>query len=88
MSEAVSLAGALERALAEAAGGDGRAVSRATAAMGRGSDYGAGGDATDASVSARVDRATRSLVFVHGEAVLADGRRAASASGVFRVRTT
>jgi len=25
---------------------------------------------------------------VHGEAVLADGRRAASASGVFRVRET
>jgi hypothetical protein len=32
-----------------------------------------------------VERATRSLVFVHGEALLPDGRRAATASGVFRV---
>mgnify|MGYP006188749607 CR=1 FL=1 len=40
------------------------------------------------TVAARVDRATRSLIFVHGEAVFADGRRAASASGVFRVRET
>ena len=84
MSEAVSLAGALERALADVAGGDGRSVAPVSFTL----DYGVGGDAADASVSARVDRATRSLVFVHGEAVLSDGRRAASASGVFRVMTT
>ena len=84
MSEVLSLAGALERALAEAAGGDGRPVAPVSFTL----DYGVAGEAADASVSARVDRATKSLVFVHGEAVLADGRRAASASGVFRVRTT
>ncbi len=84
MTDNPSLAGALEKALADAAGGDGRPVSPVSFTL----DYGAPGDAVGAVVSARVDRATRSLIFVHGEAVLADGRRAASASGVFRVRET
>lgn len=84
MSDTVSLAGALERALAEAAGADGRAVVPVSFTL----DYGVGGESSAATVSARVDRATRSLVFVHGEAAFADGRRAASASGVFRVKTT
>jgi hypothetical protein len=83
MSETISLAGALERALAEAAASDGRAVAPVSFTL----DYGAGAD-DGATVSARVDRATKSLVFVHGDAVLADGRRAATASGVFRVKTT
>ncbi len=84
MSETISLAGALERALAEAAASDGRAVAPVSFTL----DYGAGADDGGATVSARVDRATKSLVFVHGDAVLADGRRAATASGVFRVKTT
>jgi acyl-coenzyme A thioesterase PaaI-like protein len=84
MSEPLSLAGALERALAEAAGGDGRAVAPLSFTL----DYGAAGDPARATVRARVDRATRSLVFVHGEAVFDDGRCAASASGVFRVAAT
>lgn len=84
MTDSPSLAGTLERALADAAGGDGRAVIPVSFTL----DYGNAPGATDAIISARVDRATKSLVFVHGEAVLADGRRVASASGVFRVRTT
>ncbi len=84
MTDTSSLAGALEKALADAAGGDGRPVAPVSFTL----DYGAGGDASTTTVAARVDRATRSLIFVHGEAVLADGRRAASASGVFRVRET
>lgn len=84
MSDTLTLAGALERALAEAAGADGRAVIPVSFTL----DYGVSGESPVATVSARVDRATRSLVFVHGEAAFADGRRAASASGVFRVKTT
>lgn len=84
MSDTLSLAGALERALAEAAGSDGRAVIPVSFTL----DYGVSGDSSQAAVSARVDRATKSLVFVHGEAAFADGRRAASASGVFRVKST
>lgn len=84
MTDNPSLAGALEMALADAAGGDGRPVSPVSFTL----DYGVAGDPAAAAVTARVDRATRSLIFVHGEAVLADGRRAASASGVFRVRET
>ncbi len=84
MTDSLSLAGALERALADAAGGDGRAVIPVSFTL----DYGVAADpAGTTTVAARVDRATRSLVFVHGEARLADGRTAASASGVFRVRT-
>lgn len=84
MTDISVLAGALQKALADAAGSDGRAVAPVSFTL----DYGAEGDLDATSVAARVDRATRSLVFVHGEAVLADGRRAASASGVFRVRET
>lgn len=78
-----SLAGVLERALTDAAA-DGRDVVPVSLTL----DYGVGGDPSQVAITARIDRATRSLVFVHGEAILPDGRRAASASGVFRVRTT
>ena len=82
MTDSISLAGALERALADAAGGDGRTVIPVSFTL----EYGVEAQPSAAVVAARVDRATRSLVFVHGEAMLADGRRAASASGVFRVK--
>lgn len=78
-----SLAGVLERALTDAAA-EGRDVVPVSLTL----DYGVGGDPSQVTIAARIDRATRSLVFVHGEAILPDGRRAASASGVFRVRTT
>lgn len=81
MTQTLSLAGALERALTDAAA-DGRDVAPVSLTL----DYGAGGDPAAVAISATVDRATRSLIFVHGEALLPDGRRAASASGVFRVR--
>lgn len=81
MTQTASLAGALERALIDAAA-DGRDVVPVSITL----DYGAGGDPGEAAITAHVDRATRSLIFVHGEAVLPDGRRAGSASGVFRVR--
>ena len=81
MTQTTSLAGALERALTDAAA-DGREVAPVSITL----DYGAGGDPAQAVIAARIDRSTRSLIFVHGEAVLPDGRRAASASGVFRVR--
>lgn len=81
MTQTCSLAGALERALTDAAA-DGRDVLPVSITL----DYGAGGDPSRAVLSTRIDRATRSLIFVHGEAVMPDGRRAASASGVFRVR--
>lgn len=81
MTHTPSLAGALERALTDVAA-DGRDVAPVSLTL----DYGAGGDPSNVAIAARVDRATRSLIFVHGEAVLPDGRRAASASGVFRVK--
>ena len=81
MTHTSSLAGALERALTDAA-----AVGRVVAPVSITLDYGAGGDPEQAVIAARIDRSTKSLIFVHGEAVLPDGRRAASASGVFRVR--
>jgi len=81
MTQTPSLAGALERALTDAAA-EGRDVAPVSLTL----DYGAGGDPAQAVIAARVDRATRSLVFVHGEAVLPDGRRGASASGGFRVK--
>lgn len=84
MTDTASLAGRLEQALADAAGGDGRTVSPVSFTL----DYGVAGEPSAAAFAARVDRATKSLVFVHGEAVLADGRRLASASGVFRVMKT
>ena len=81
MTQTTSLAGALERALTDAAA-DGREVAPVSITL----DYGAGGDPAQAVIAARIDRSTRSLIFVHGEALMPDGRRAASASGVFRVR--
>lgn len=81
MTQTPSLAGALERALTDAAA-DGRDVAPVSMTL----DYGVGGDLAGTTIAARIDRATKSLVFVHGEAVLPDGRRAASASGVFRVK--
>ena len=81
MTQTSSLAGALERALTDAAA-DGRDVLPVSITL----DYGAGGDPDQAVLNARIDRATKSLIFVHGEAIMPDGRRAASASGVFRVR--
>lgn len=81
MTHTVSLAGALERAL-KAAAADGRDVAPVSLTL----DYGVGGDPSGVAITARIDRATRSLIFVHGEAILPDGRRAASASGVFRVK--
>ena len=70
----------LEAALLAAAG-EGRAVTPVSFTI----DYGAPADG-EAALEARVDRATRSLVFVSGEARLADGRAAATASGVYRVQ--
>lgn len=81
MTQTSSLAGALERALIQTAN-DGRDLVPVSLTL----DYGAGGDPAEVTIAARVDRATRSLVFAHGEALLPDGRRAASASAVFRVR--
>ena len=48
---------------------------------------GAGAPAQDAepAIETRIDRATRTLVFASAEARLADGRKAAAASGVYRV---
>lgn len=80
MTQTPSLAGVLERALADIAA-DGREVAAVSLTL----DYGVVGDPATVAVSTRVERATRSLVFVHGEALLPDGRRAATASGVFRV---
>ena len=71
----------LEAALLAAAG-EGRAVTPVSFTI----DYGAPADG-EAALEARVDRATRSLVFASGEARLADGRAAATASGVYRVQT-
>ncbi|MCF8505428.1 MAG: hypothetical protein K9G59_10980 [Caulobacter sp.] len=80
MTQNLSLAGVLERALTDTAA-DGREVAAVSLTL----DYGAVGDPATVAVSTHVERATRSLVFVHGEALLPDGRRAATASGVFRV---
>lgn len=74
-----SLSTVLEAALLAAAA-DGRDVRPVSLTL----DYGARGPG-DMTVEARVDRATRSLVFASGEARLADGRTAATACGVFRV---
>ena len=70
----------LEAALLAAAG-EGRAVTPVSFTV----DYGVAADG-EPTVETRIDRATRSLVFVSGEAQLADGRTAATASGVYRVQ--
>lgn len=70
----------LEAALLAAAG-EGRAVSPVSFTI----DYGVAADG-EASVETRIDRSTKSLVFASAEARLPDGRTAATASGVYRVR--
>jgi len=70
----------LEAALAAAAGEE-RAVEPVSFTI----DYGAPANGAEPSVSARVDRATRSLIFASGEAILPNGKTAANASAVFRV---
>lgn len=79
---ALALAGLLHRALAEAAGADGRPLAPVTLSL----DYGdlAADPAPDA-VTARIDRTTRSLVFASGEVSDGAGRLLAAAAGVFRV---
>lgn len=71
----------LQRALARTAGADGRSLAPVTFQV----DFGdlAGAEAVEAA--ARVDRSTRSLVFVSGEARGADGRVLATASAVYRI---
>jgi acyl-coenzyme A thioesterase PaaI-like protein len=70
----------LEEALLAAAA-DGRGLAPVSFTI----DYGASGDVAGAAIEARVDRSTKSLVFASAEARLADGRTAATASGVYRV---
>ena len=70
----------LEAALLAAAG-EARAVTPVSFTV----DYGAPADG-EPTFETRIERATKSLVFVSGEARLADGRAAATASGVYRVR--
>ncbi|MGE5566737.1 MAG: hypothetical protein ACM3YN_11355 [Parcubacteria group bacterium] len=74
------LSNQLEAALAAVAG-EGRSVEPVSFTI----DYGAPTNGAGPSVSARVDRATKSLVFASAEAVLPDGKTAANASAVFRV---
>lgn len=70
----------MEAALLDAAGAEG-AVTPVSFVI----DYGTPANGAEPAIEARIDRATKSLVFVSGEAVLADGRKAAAASGVYRV---
>lgn len=70
----------LEAALLAAAGEE-----RAVIPLSFSVDYGAASGEEEPVIEARIDRATRSLVFASAEARLADGRRAAAASGVYRV---
>lgn len=70
----------LEQALAAAAAGEGRQVAPVSLTV----DFAAAGSGEPA-VAARVERATRSLVFAAGEARWPDGRAAATAQAVFRV---
>lgn len=75
------LSQSLEAALLAAAG-EGRSVEPVSFTI----DYGAPANGAEAAIDARIDRATRSLVFASAFARLADGRTAASASGVYRVK--
>ena len=70
----------LEAALLAAAGEE-RAVVPVSFTI----DYGVAAEGAEPVVETRIDRATKSLVFASGEARLAEGRRAAAASGVYRV---
>lgn len=80
MTGSPTLTTRLQDAIAAAAGADGRAVAAVSFSI----DFGAQGPGA-AAISARIDRATKSLVFASGEARLPDGRTAATASGVYRV---
>lgn len=71
----------LEDALLAAAG-EGRSVVPVSFSI----DYGASVDGAEPAIETRIDRATRTLVFASAEARLPDGRRAAAASGVYRVQ--
>jgi hypothetical protein len=73
------LSALLEDALVAAAGLD-RPVATVSLAL----DFGVSGDG-DVTVTTRVDRATRSLIFVSALAVWPDGRPAGGGQGVFRV---
>ncbi|HEX6860419.1 MAG TPA: hypothetical protein VF138_09525 [Caulobacteraceae bacterium] len=75
------LSHALEAALLAAAG-EGRSVEPVSFSI----DYGAPADGAEPVIQASIDRATRSLVFVSAFARLGDGRTAATASGVYRVK--
>lgn len=70
----------LEAALLAAAG-EGRTVVPVSFSV----DYGAASDTGEPAIETCIDRATRTLVFASAEARLADGRKAAAASGVYRV---
>jgi hypothetical protein len=70
----------LEAALLAAAG-EGRAVFPVSFPI----DYGAAAEGAEPEIETRIDRATKSLVFASAEARLADGRKAAAASAVYRV---
>ena len=70
----------LEAALLAAAG-EGRKVAPVSFSV----DYGAATAGRPTTLTTRLDRSTRSLVFASGEARLPDGRTAATASGVYRV---
>lgn len=73
----------LEAALLAAAG-EGRAVVPVSFTV----DYGAATGDAEPAIETRIDRATKSLVFASAEARLADGRKAAAASGVYRVSSS
>lgn len=77
-----ALAGALETILLKAAD-DGRPMTVSSLAVDYAAEAAAPGDAV--TLAASVDRATRSLVFVRGEARLPTGAIAATASAVLRV---
>ncbi len=68
----------LQDALAAAAGRN-----RPVAPLSFTVDFGAEGPGEPVA-AARIERSTKTLVFVTGEARLADGRLAATASGVYR----
>lgn len=79
---ATALASILQRAVADAASSDGRALAPVSLSL----DYGdLAGEPVASSVTAQVDRTTRSLVFASGEVRDEAGLLLAAAAGVFRV---
>jgi acyl-coenzyme A thioesterase PaaI-like protein len=73
----MSLAAQLESVLRKTAG-EGTSLTSMTV------DYGSGEPTADLEANGRVERATKSLVFVQAELRRADGGLAASASAIFR----